>query len=110
MSVNFAILGAGRIGQVHARAVTSVRVANLVAMAEPMEAAAQAMREEFGCDIRTIDEIAASDDVDAVAICTPTDTHADLIEQFVKAGKAVFCRFFARLCTFLVCLDIGSSP
>lgn len=91
MSVNFAILGAGRIGQVHARAVTSVRVANLVAMAEPMEAAAQAMREEFGCDIRTIDEIAASDDVDAVAICTPTDTHADLIEQFVKAGKAVFC-------------------
>lgn len=91
MSVNFAILGAGRIGQVHARAVTSVRVANLVAMAEPMEAAAQAMREQFGCDIRTIEDIAASDDVDAVAICTPTDTHADLIEQFVKAGKAVFC-------------------
>jgi myo-inositol 2-dehydrogenase/D-chiro-inositol 1-dehydrogenase len=26
-----------------------------------------------------------------VVICTPTDTHADLIEQFVKAGKAVFC-------------------
>lgn len=91
MSVNFAILGAGRIGQVHARAVTSVREATLVAMAEPMEAAAQAMRDEFGCDIRTIDEIAASDDVDAVAICTPTDTHADLIEQFAKAGKAVFC-------------------
>jgi myo-inositol 2-dehydrogenase/D-chiro-inositol 1-dehydrogenase len=56
-----------------------------------MEAAAQAMRDEFGCDIRTIDDIAASDDVDAVAICTPTDTHADLIEQFAKAGKAVFC-------------------
>ena len=91
MSVNFAILGAGRIGQVHARAVTSVREATLVAMAESMEAAAQAMRDEFGCDIRTIDEIAASDDVDAVAICTPTDTHADLIEQFAKAGKAVFC-------------------
>ena len=31
------------------------------------------------------------DDIDAVAICTPTDTHADLIEQFSRAGKAVFC-------------------
>lgn len=91
MTVNFAILGAGRIGQVHANAVTSVPVVRLVAMAEPMEAAAQAMRAQFGCDIRTIDQIAASDDIDAVAICTPTDTHADLIEQFAKAGKAVFC-------------------
>ena len=27
----------------------------------------------------------------AVVVCTPTDTHADLIEAFVKAGKAVFC-------------------
>ena len=31
------------------------------------------------------------DDVDAVVICTPTDTHADLIERFARAGKAVFC-------------------
>jgi hypothetical protein len=30
-------------------------------------------------------------DVDAVVICTPTNTHADLIEQFAKAGKKVFC-------------------
>ncbi|MDG1737298.1 MAG: inositol 2-dehydrogenase [Paracoccaceae bacterium] len=91
MNVRFAILGAGRIGQVHARAVASVRNAQLIAVAEPFAEAAKAVQEEFGCDIRTIDEIAASDDVDAVAICTPTDTHADLIEQFVNAGKAVFC-------------------
>ena len=24
-------------------------------------------------------------------ICTPTDTHADLIERFARAGKAIFC-------------------
>jgi myo-inositol 2-dehydrogenase/D-chiro-inositol 1-dehydrogenase len=35
--------------------------------------------------------IEAAKDIDAVVICTPTDTHADLIERFVKAGKAVFC-------------------
>ncbi|MFV2093764.1 MAG: inositol 2-dehydrogenase, partial [Hyphomicrobiales bacterium] len=34
---------------------------------------------------------AGSSDIDAVAICTPTDTHADLIEQFARAGKAIFC-------------------
>lgn len=91
MSVRFAVLGAGRIGQVHARAIQSVPGAELVAIAEPIEAAATAARAAFGSDIRDIDACAASDDIDAVVICTPTDTHADLIEQFVNAGKAVFC-------------------
>jgi len=91
MSVRFAILGAGRIGQVHAEAVSSVHGATLVAVAEPFEEAARAVQAKYGCEIRSIDDIAGADDVDAVAICTPTDTHADLIEQFVSAGKAVFC-------------------
>ncbi len=91
MTVRFAVLGAGRIGQVHATAIASVPGATLVAVAEPFAEAAKAMQDAHGCDIRSIDEIAASDDVDAVVICTPTDTHADLIEQFAKAGKAVFC-------------------
>jgi myo-inositol 2-dehydrogenase/D-chiro-inositol 1-dehydrogenase len=91
MTVRFAILGAGRIGQVHARAVTSTPDATLVAIADPVADAAQRVADAYGCDIRSIDEIAASDDVGAVAICTPTNTHADLIEQFAKAGKAVFC-------------------
>ena len=91
MTVNFAILGAGRIGKVHASAIASVPGANLVAISDPMAAAAQAIKDSYGCDIRTIDAILASDDVDAVVICTPTDTHADLIERFTKVGKAVFC-------------------
>lgn len=91
MTVRFAILGAGRIGQVHARAVTSTPDATLVAIADPVADAAQRVADAYGCDIRSIDEIAASDDVGAVAICTPTNTHAELIEQFAKAGKAVFC-------------------
>jgi myo-inositol 2-dehydrogenase/D-chiro-inositol 1-dehydrogenase len=91
MTVRFGVLGAGRIGQVHAGAIASVDGAKLVAIADPLAAAAEAMQNKYGCDIRTIDEIAASDDVDAVIICTPTDTHADLIEQFSRLGKAVFC-------------------
>jgi len=91
MTVRFAVLGAGRIGQVHARAITSVAGASLIAVAEPLEEIAKSVQTEFGCDIRTIEDIATSNDIDAVAICTPTDTHADLIEQFARAGKAVFC-------------------
>ena len=91
MTLNFAILGAGRIGQVHARAVAATPGAALVAIADPVAAAAEAVRATYGCDIRSIDAIEASADVDAVVICTPTDTHADLIERFCKAGKAVFC-------------------
>ena len=91
MTVNFAILGAGRIGQVHARAVAATSGARLVAIADPVAAAAAAVQAASGCDIRSIDAILASKDIDAVVICTPTDTHADLIERFVQAGKAVFC-------------------
>ncbi len=91
MSLRFAVLGAGRIGQVHARAIASVPGAELVAIAEPFEAPAKAAQAAFGCAIRSIDEIAAAGEIDAVVICTPTDTHADLIEKFVRAGKHVFC-------------------
>ncbi|MDF0598522.1 inositol 2-dehydrogenase [Psychromarinibacter halotolerans] len=91
MNVRFAILGAGRIGQVHARAIASIPTADLVAVAESSAEAAKAVQDRYGCEIRTIDQIAASDDIDAVVICTPTDTHADLIETFARAGKAIFC-------------------
>ncbi|TCO69415.1 inositol 2-dehydrogenase [Rhodovulum euryhalinum] len=91
MSVRIAVLGAGRIGQVHAAAIASVPGATLVAVADPVAEVARAVADRHGCAVRIIDEIAAADDIDAVAICTPTDTHADLIERFARTGKAVFC-------------------
>ncbi len=91
MSVRFAVLGAGRIGQVHARAIHGDREASLVAVADAMAPAADALATEYGAQVRTIDAIASADDIDAVVICTPTDMHADLIEQFAHAGKAIFC-------------------
>lgn len=91
MTVKFALLGAGRIGKVHARAVTSNPDASLVAVADAMAPAAEDIAKKHGCEVRTIDAIEKSKDVDAVVICTPTDTHADLIERFAKAGKAIFC-------------------
>ncbi|MCX7889311.1 MAG: inositol 2-dehydrogenase [Rhodobacteraceae bacterium] len=91
MSVRFGLLGAGRIGKVHARAVTGDPGASLVAVADAVPAAAQAIADQYGCAVRTVEAILAAGDIDAVVICTPTDTHADLIERFARAGKAVFC-------------------
>ncbi len=91
MAVRFGLLGAGRIGKVHARAITGDADAVLVAVADAMAPAAQAIADQYDCAVRGVDAILAASDIDAVVICTPTDTHADLIEAFAKAGKAVFC-------------------
>jgi len=91
MTLRFALLGAGRIGQVHAKAVSSNPLATLVAVADAFEDAAKALTAGFGGEVRSIEQIATSSDIDAVLICTPTNTHADLIEKFARCGKAIFC-------------------
>ena len=91
MPIRFAILGAGRIGQVHARAVSGNDDAVLAAISDPVEAAAKSVADRYGADIRDVDAIVAADDIDAVVLCTPTDLHAQQIELFARAGKAVFC-------------------
>lgn len=91
MAVRFGLLGAGRIGKVHGRAITGDARARLVAVADAVPEAAAAVAGQYGCEVRTIAAIEAAGDIDAVVICTPTDTHADLIERFARAGKAIFC-------------------
>jgi myo-inositol 2-dehydrogenase / D-chiro-inositol 1-dehydrogenase len=91
MTIRLALLGAGRIGWVHAKAISTIPDAKLVAIADALDGKARQIVDIFGGEIRSIDAIARASDVDAVLICTPTDTHADLIEKFSYAGKAIFC-------------------
>ncbi|EKF60831.1 myo-inositol 2-dehydrogenase [Agrobacterium albertimagni AOL15] len=91
MVTRLALLGAGRIGKVHAKAIAEDKRAKLVAVADAFADAANAITAQTGCAVKTIEEIEADKDIDAVIICTPTNTHADLIERFAKAGKAIFC-------------------
>ncbi len=94
-SVRLGLLGAGRIGQVHGAALAKVAGARLVAVADAVEEAAQALANTYGAETRTevrsSDAIVDADDIDAVLVCTPTDTHADLIEALARAGKSIFC-------------------
>lgn len=89
--VRLAVLGAGRIGKIHGRNAASHPQARLISVSDPHQPSAEALAAETGARVSTIDEAIAADDVDAVLICTPTTTHADLIERAVQAGKAVFC-------------------
>ncbi|WP_104663906.1 inositol 2-dehydrogenase [Ensifer adhaerens] len=91
MTIQLALVGAGRIAKVHAKAIAASPDAKLVAVADALPAAAEALALETGSRASDADAIAADTAVDAVLICTPTDTHADLIEKFAKAGKHVFC-------------------
>jgi len=74
------LLGAGRIGQIHARSAAAHKIANLVAVTDVDAKAAAAIAAETGATVaKSTSDIIVDKNIDAVLICTPTDTHADLI-------------------------------
>lgn len=89
--LNVALLGAGRIGQVHARSIQANRDCKLVAVADVIGEAAQTLASQYGVEARPPGNIFADPTIDAVLIATSTDTHAGLIERATAAGKAVLC-------------------
>lgn len=91
MTLKFALLGAGRIGKVHAKAISANPDADLSVVSDSVASAAKAIADIHGCAVADINAIASDRSIDAVVICTPTNTHADLIEKFARADKAVFC-------------------
>jgi myo-inositol 2-dehydrogenase/D-chiro-inositol 1-dehydrogenase len=87
-----AVLGAGRIGQIHAANAAASTRARLVAVADPIPAAAKGLAERLNCEASTDAEaLIARSDIDAVVIGTPSDTHAHLMLLAARAGKAVLC-------------------
>ncbi len=92
--LRFGLIGAGRIGPVHAETLAfRVPQAQLVAIADlnPQAAHSVAGRCNIPRVLSSGEEIIADPEIDAVAICSPTDTHADLIVAASQAGKHIFC-------------------
>jgi myo-inositol 2-dehydrogenase/D-chiro-inositol 1-dehydrogenase len=92
--LNVGIIGAGRIGKVHAETLAfRLPEARTLAIADVNREAAQALAAR--CGIPTVSEssaaILANPAIEAVLICSSTDTHAELIVQAAQAGKHIFC-------------------
>ena len=90
--VGIAVLGAGRIGKIHAANVAASKFATLVVVADPFADAAARLADELGAEAMTDCEAAIDRAaVDAIVIGTPTHTHINLMLRAVRQGKAVLC-------------------
>src|SRR5438067_9525746 len=93
-SLKIGLIGAGRIGLQHAEHLTSrIPSADLVMVADAYEEAARQCADRCAIPFATRDYHAILDhpDIQAVVICSSTDTHARIIEEAAQAGKHIFC-------------------
>jgi myo-inositol 2-dehydrogenase/D-chiro-inositol 1-dehydrogenase len=92
--VNVGIIGAGRIGKLHAEHLAyQVPGANIMAIADVFLEAAEKCAADFQIPsaVKDYREIMENPDIEAVMICSSTDTHARMIEEAAAAGKHIFC-------------------
>ncbi len=92
--LHIGIIGAGRIGKVHAAALAfGMPEAKIVSITDIDRDAAGDLAKRCGIPAvaSSTEEILADPRVDAVLICSSTDTHAQLIGEAARAGKQIFC-------------------
>ena len=88
---NVAVFGAGRIGRIHASNLAALPGVQLKYVCDAVPAAAADLAQQLGAQVSDIDAVFADASIDAVAICSPTSTHSDLIARAAQAGKHIFC-------------------
>lgn len=91
-AIRVGVAGLGRIGKIHFdNLLHQVPGAQLVAAMDPVEEA-RALAEEQGCACyATFEELLEHPGLDAIAICSPTDQHANHVVAAARAGKHLFC-------------------
>ena len=90
--VRFGVLGSGRIGRMHAGLISTDTPASVSWCYDVDPDRAKQTAAEVGAKVADkVDQVLAADDVDAVLIASPTDTHVDLILRSAKAGKPILC-------------------
>ncbi len=89
--VRFALIGAGRIGRLHAANLAAEPRVRFTAVADVAAAAAEQVAAAHGASAVSVEAAIADPDIDAVLIASSTGSHADLIERAARAGKAILC-------------------
>jgi myo-inositol 2-dehydrogenase/D-chiro-inositol 1-dehydrogenase len=91
-TLGFAVVGAGRIGNLHARHLAgAVEGARLVMVMDADPGAAKRAAYGGAATVQDVNEAIAYPEVDAVLIASPTNLHAEQIKLAARAGKAIFC-------------------
>lgn len=93
-TLHIGIIGCGRIGQTHAHNIVHrINNATIVCVSDVFESAAIKCANRFNVPNACTDPIDLINNpaVQAVIVCSPTDTHADIIRQAAAAGKHIFC-------------------
>jgi predicted dehydrogenase len=91
-TLNFALIGCGRISQTHLQAIAAVPECKLTGVADIRELAARSVANQFGCKTCTdYRQVIDRNNVDAVVICTPPNTHAEIATFFLGNGIHVLC-------------------
>lgn len=85
------LIGAGRIGAVHAKAVATQEQATLYSVVDFNPHAAQQLSDKYNAKNQTLDQAFDDNTIDAFIIASSTATHADLIEKCAQVGKPIFC-------------------
>jgi myo-inositol 2-dehydrogenase / D-chiro-inositol 1-dehydrogenase len=88
---DIAIIGAGRIGKIHAANVAANPRLRLARVIDPVADAAATLAAQHGATVSTIDEALADPAIAGVVVASSTDTHLDYSLAAAKAGKAVCC-------------------
>ena len=93
MTVRIGLLGCGRIGRMHAEMIARrIPGLALTRMFDVRRAAAEETAAALGGVVDdTPEDLIGADDVDAIAICSSTDTHVELLVAGAAAGKPIFC-------------------
>ncbi len=93
--IKIGVIGLGRIGKVHIKSIaTRIGKAKVVAVADPyLNDEMAAFAGEYGVEKLSKDyrELIADPEIDAVLVCSSTDTHAVISTEAIRAGKHVFC-------------------
>ena len=91
-NLRFAVIGAGRIGLVHAGSVYDTKGAELVYIVDPIKEAAEKIASQFDCKVASDPlSVVNSGEIDAVIIGSPTPTHIPLLSAAIDAGVHALC-------------------
>ena len=85
------LIGAGRIGRIHARNAALHPRIELAGVVDALAASAQSLAEEWATPVLTLEQAMADPSVAGVIIASSTDTHLDYSVRAAAAGKAIFC-------------------